>query len=124
MEEIRTLIVEDNLEFLEAVHRFLDTDSQVTVVGTVSWGEEAAAAVAKLNPDLVLMDLALPDVSGFEAMRQIKVQPVSPKVVVLTLHDTPTYRAVAESVGADGFISKADVYEGLLPVIHSLFAKR
>lgn len=120
MPHIRIFLVDDNLEFLEAATNFLKTDPQLEVVGQATSGHEALEQVGWLQPDLVLMDLTMPDMSGLEATRQLKSQPNAPRVAILTLHDNPEYRTRAEMVHADGFVPKSEVGTQLLPLIHAL----
>ena len=121
MIDIRTLLVDDNPEFLEAAKRFITSEEQLKIIGTALSGQEAIEKVKELNPDLVLMDLAMPDMNGLEATRQIKRQSSAPHVVILTLHDTPEYREASEAVGADGFVPKSDFGVQLLPLVKALF---
>jgi len=67
------------------------------------------------------MDVAMPGMNGLEATRQIKARPAAPRVVILTFYDNPEYRAVAQTVGADGFVTKSDFAAQLLPLIYALF---
>jgi DNA-binding NarL/FixJ family response regulator len=60
--------------------------------------------------------------NGLDATREIKSDPNAPRVIILTLHDNPEYRAAAKAVRADGFITKTEVDLQLLPLIHQLFA--
>lgn len=118
---LRVLLVDDSTEFLETAGRFLAADGRLTVVASVQSGEAAMEAVQILHPDLVLMDLAMPGIGGIEATRRIKQLPQPPCVVILTLYDNPEYRALARQVAADGFVSKADFAEQLLPLVFELF---
>src|SRR5438105_3576362 len=77
--------------------------------------------VAMLNPDLVLMDLAMPGMNGLETTRQIKARPAAPRVVIMTLYDVAEYRAAARDATADGFIAKSSIRSQLLPLLASLF---
>lgn len=121
MQLIRVLLVDDSLEFLDAAVRYLSSYPKLIVVGSSHTGLEALEQVKQLNPDLVLMDLALPGMSGLETTRLIKAHPDSPRVIILTLHDNPEYRTASESVNADGFLDKSDFGVELLPLIHALF---
>jgi DNA-binding NarL/FixJ family response regulator len=123
MKPICVLLVDDSSGFLEMAARFLSTDPRIVVVGHALSGHDALEQVARLNPDLVLMDLVMPGMNGLEATRLIKAQAGAPRVVILTLHDNPEYRAAAEAVGADGFVAKWEVGTQLEPLIHTLFAK-
>ncbi len=117
---LRILLVDDNRRFLEAVRRFLARES-FEIVGQCLSGATALEQVARLHPDLVLMDLAMPQMNGLEATRQIKACPYPPRVIMLTLHDNPAYLAEARAVGADGFVSKSEFGVQLLPLIKKLF---
>lgn len=116
----RILVVDDSPHFIESAGRFLSEELGVQVVGSALSGQEALEQVIQLKPDLVLMDVAMPNMDGFETTQQIKARPEPPLVIILTLYDTPKYRETAKRAGADGFIPKADFGEKLLPLIYSL----
>jgi DNA-binding NarL/FixJ family response regulator len=118
---IRVLLIDDNPKFIAAAAHFLATVPGVTVVGCALSGQEGLAQIANLQPDLVLIDVAMPKLSGLEATRQIKAQPNSPCVVILTMHDSREYRAAAEIVGAEGFITKSEFGDQLPTMIYTLF---
>ncbi len=118
---VRILLVDDNPEFLGAAVRFLAADPQIEIVGQALSARQAIAEVARLQPDLVLMDVAMPETNGFMATRQIKKRPKPPRVIVLTLYDNDEYRAQAQAAGADGFVAKSEFGTQLLPLIHTLY---
>jgi DNA-binding NarL/FixJ family response regulator len=122
MASLRILLVDDSPIFLEAAAGFLSADPWIASVGRSLSGREACAQILLTNPDLVLMDVAMADLNGLEVTRQIKAGPVSPRIVIVTLHDTPEYRMAAQAAGADGFIAKSELGTTLLPLIHTLFA--
>lgn len=117
---LRILLVDDNRRFLEAVRRFLARES-LEVVGHALSGAAALEQVAALQPDLVLMDMAMPHMDGLEAAWRIKATPNPPRIIMLTLHDNPAYAAKAKAMGADGFISKSEFGSQLIPLIQLLF---
>lgn len=118
---IRVLLIDDNPKFLTAAAHFLATIPRVEVVGCGLSGQEGVEQATCLQPDLILMDVAMPGMNGLEATRQIKAKPNAPYIVMLTMYDDPEYRAAAERVGADGFITKSEFGIQLLPLIHTLF---
>jgi len=120
---MRILLVDDSTEFLNVAERFLSAVPELKIVGRSDSGEEGIAMASELQPDLVLMDIAMPGMNGLEATRKIKEQPNPPLVVVLTLYDNPEYRSVAEEIHADGFVSKSEFGTRLLPLIQELSAR-
>jgi len=121
MTPVRVLLVDDNAEFLGSATHFMSEDSDIEIAGYALSGDEALKQVVRLVPDLVLMDLAMPGMSGLEATRQIKALPETPRVVILTLHDNAEYRAAAAAAGADGFVAKSEFCTALQPQIHDMF---
>ena len=121
MSIIRALLVDDYADFLESASQFLSTVPEIKVVGRASSGEEALQAVDRLHPDLVLMDLAMPGMSGLEATRRIKEQTGAPRVVIITLYNNQGYRVAAQAAGADGFMTKSEFGEDLVMLIRDLF---
>ena len=121
MQSLRVLLVDDNQAFLDMAARELATDARVQIVGHAQSAEEAFAQVQRAQPDLVLLDIALPGMNGLEATRQIKACLGAPRVVLVTIHDTPDYRAAGMAAGADGFIAKEEFDTQISPLIQALF---
>jgi len=119
---IRVLLVDDNPAFSRAARNFLISQPYLEVVGCAASGAEAMDLTAALKPDLILMDVVMPGMSGLEATRRIKRDAGAPKIIMLTLHTAVEYRASATAAGADGFITKDNLVADLPPLIHSLFA--
>lgn len=118
---IRMILVDDSPQFLESATHFLALHPSVEVVGCALSGAEALGLVARSHPDLALVDWNMPGMKGLELVLRLKARPGAPRVVILTLHDTPPYRAAATAAGVDGFVAKSDLGTQLLPVIHTLF---
>jgi glucose-1-phosphate adenylyltransferase len=116
----RILLVDDSPHFIESAERFLSEELGITVVGSALSGQDALEQISRLQPDLVLMDVAMPGMDGLETTQQIKAMPSPPRVIILTLYDTPKYREAAQQAGADGFVPKADFGEKLLPLIYAI----
>jgi len=125
MKKIRTLMVDDSPEFLQAASRFLCIDPAIEVIAQIRRGREVLAAIREHQPDVVLLDLAMPDLHGLEVMRQVREEiDEPPRIVILTLYDNPEYREQSTALGADGFIYKSDFGVELLPTIHQLIPNR
>jgi DNA-binding NarL/FixJ family response regulator len=120
MPPIRVLLVDDSREFIDAVMRFLSVDKHYKVIGHTLSGREAIDQIGQLKPDVVLLDLAMPDINGLEITRQDKTMPEAPYVILVTLYDNNEYRTAAKAAQADGYITKSDLGTQLLPLINSL----
>jgi DNA-binding NarL/FixJ family response regulator len=121
MTQVRVLMVDDSPDFLQAASKFLESDPCIQVIGTFHGAEEALAQLPCLEPDLVLIDLAMPGMNGLEATRHLKEQLVPPRVIILTMYDLEEYRSAAPQVQADGFVTKSEFGAALLPLIRSIF---
>jgi DNA-binding NarL/FixJ family response regulator len=121
MNPLRILLVDDSAEFLESAARLLMLHQELCIVGRAASGSAALEQVAVLNPDLVLMDLAMPGMNGLETTRQIKARSAAPRVVIMTLYDVAEYRAAARDATADGFIAKSSIRSQLMPMLAGLF---
>jgi DNA-binding NarL/FixJ family response regulator len=110
---IRVLLVDDQALVRDGFRMILELDDEIEVVGEAEDGKAALAAVAKLRPDLVLMDIRMPGLDGLETTRRLMLQPDPPKVLVLTTYDADEYVYDAMKAGASGFLLK-DVRKGQL----------
>src|SRR5438128_9284787 len=93
------LIVDDNAQFRALLRGIVAQEPSLHVVGEAEDGAEAIRLAQELQPDIVLLDLALPQVNGLEALRQIKAERPETKVIIVTVHDEDAYRRAAEDGG-------------------------
>lgn len=121
MGNLRLLLVDDNHEFVEQATQWLSGYQWIDIVGRAYSGQEALDEVTRLQPDLVLMDVSMPGMSGLETTRRIKQRLSAPRIVMLTLHDIPEYWKEAQAARADGFVSKPALHTDLLRAIECLF---
>jgi DNA-binding NarL/FixJ family response regulator len=118
------LIVDDNELFVSALEGLLDNDASVRVVARASNGRTATQLAASLRPDVVLMDLSMPQMDGFEATEKILADSPGTAVVVLTGSDDPADQERAHTAGAAGYVTKDRILVELLETIHSAAAER
>jgi DNA-binding NarL/FixJ family response regulator len=115
---VSVLLVDDNPGFLRIAAAFLSRryPTQISVVGTASTGAEAVQRAAELRPDAVLLDVGLGPENGLDLIPRLRGVP-GPVVVVLTVHDSPSYAAAAMAAGADGYVAKARMASELWPAL-------
>jgi DNA-binding NarL/FixJ family response regulator len=115
---LRVLVVDDHPAFRRALKSALRLVKDIEVAGEAGGGVEAAERALSEAPDLVLMDLSMPDLDGIEAMRLIhRTKPDLP-VVILTAHADPGLERAAREAGALGFLAKGTPLEDLVNVLH------
>lgn len=117
---IRVLIVDDHAVVREGSRQLLEQDEQLEVVGEAGTGEEAIRLASRLAPDVVLMDLALPDMTGVEAARHIRERAPDIKVVVLSAYDDQDYVVAAMDVGAAAYLLKTVRGKDVVDAIHAV----
>ena len=120
MGKIRVLIVDDHPVVLEGLHTMLSTDRNIEVVGEACDGAEAVAMVEEKEPNVVLMDIRMPNMDGVQATRRIKHQSPSTAVLVLTMYDTDAYVVDAVRAGASGYLLKDATGEMVLDTIRAV----
>lgn len=117
---LTVLLVDDNATFLATVNKTLGLLPHVQVVGQALNGAQALAMAQQLHPDLMLLDIVMPGMTGLEVAQTMQTCLRAPKVVFLTMHDNDAYRAEAKKLGALGLVGKANFVADLLPIILSL----
>ena len=116
----RILIADDSELIRRQVRRMVDSDPQIEVCAEAENGAEAVSKTRKYRPDLVLIDVFMPEVNGFDAVREIKKRVPDTPVVIFTSYDSDTIRNESEKAGADVVLLKAKGGVELLPTIHKL----
>jgi len=116
-EKIRVLIVDDIAETRENLRKLLQFEADVEVVGAARSGREAIQLAQETNPDVVLMDINMPDMDGIVATEQIRQKAPFMQVVILTVQNDPNYMRRALQVGARDFIVKPPMPDDLISAI-------
>lgn len=119
MQEITVLVVDDNAPFRDLLSRFIRTQRDIRMVGAVDDGGLAVSMNRELDPDVILMDLYMPTVDGFEATRRVKTEDPDVTVIALTAHRTSESERLSREAGADAFLLKAEASDHLLDLIRS-----
>ncbi len=121
MDKIKILIVDDNFRFIKSAVNFISLNDEMEVIGGAISGDIALGMIQENKPDLVLLDLALTNENGIGILKTIKTSPDHPKVVIVSIQDDIFYKNLSMESGADGYVSKSDFGEKIIPLIHCLF---
>lgn len=116
------LLVDDSADVREALRWALEAALDLTVVGAVGTGEEAMEQAAALHPEVVILDIELPDHSGYEVCRSLKKTLPAPAVLFLTIHTDLEARRRSREAGSDGFVEKGAGWPLLLAQVRDLLA--
>jgi DNA-binding NarL/FixJ family response regulator len=116
-QKIKVVIADDQRLFAEALEAILSTDGRISVVGRASDGEEAVAIVREHQPDVVLMDIAMPVLDGIAATEQIHGESPATRVIVLTGSAATEDISRARAAGAAGYVTKDQIAGDLVRAI-------
>ncbi len=120
---IRVLLVDDHAMLRAGFRTILDTQPDITVVGEAATGAEAVAQASTLRPDVITMDVQMPDMDGIEATRRIVADPqVGAAIAIVTTFDRDDYLYQALDAGASGFLLKNAGAEDLIAAVRALAA--
>ncbi|MBN2536561.1 MAG: response regulator transcription factor [Spirochaetales bacterium] len=122
MEKIRILLAEDHLIVREGIKELILREEDMEVVGEVSSGNEAVQVACSLNPDIVLMDIAMPGMNGIEATKRIKNSHPSINILVLTAYDNEEFILAIIEAKAAGYMLKNVSGQDLLNAIRAVYA--
>ncbi len=120
MSKIRVLLVDDHAIMRDGISALLDLQDDIEIVGEASEGKEAIEKARELVPDVVVMDISMPEMDGLEATRRIKRKNPSVKVLVLTQHDNREYILATIRSGSDGYLPKRALGSELVTAIRAV----
>lgn len=118
--KVRTLLVDDNRPFLILARHLLASFVEIEIVGEAYDGEQAVRLAEELKPNLIIMDLAMPNMGGLQATRLIKAQDAPPVIVIASHYDDAAHREFVAQVGAEGFINKRSYENDVIVIVRQL----
>ncbi|MFZ6029524.1 MAG: response regulator [Chloroflexota bacterium] len=120
MKKIRLLLVDDHAVVRTGLRMLLESQPNLSIVGEADTGQQAVQMAAQLQPDIVIMDITLPDTSGIEATRLLKRQMPHTAVIALTIHEDEQYFFKMLQAGASAYVPKRAAPEDLIAAIASV----
>jgi len=120
MSNIRVLLAEDHTIVREGLRLLLSSQPDITVVAEVNNGHQAVAAVREKHPDIVIMDISMPDMGGLEATRIIHREHPDVRVLILTMHESDEYFFQALDAGAAGYLVKKAATDDLVSGVRAV----
>ena len=118
----RVLLADDHVHFLESVSRLLAADFDI--VGTAANGRQALDLAKRLRPDVVVLDISMPDLNGFQTLAQLRREGLETRAVFLTMHEDDEFVAAAVKAGADAYVLKSHIHPDLITAIGHAHAGR
>lgn len=116
---IRILVADDQPTILEMVKKILKAHHGFEVVGEARDGQHAVSMAESLKPDVIVINVTMPKMSGFEAARRIRIQVPDSAIVILSSHKDQQFIEEARKAGANGYVEKSDADEQLIRAIES-----
>jgi len=120
--KLRIVLADDHTILREGLRALLSADPNFDIVGEAEDGRKAVRCVEKLEPNLLLMDLSMPRMSGMDAVSEIKKRFPKTKIIALTVHKTEEYLLTTLQAGADGYVLKDATHDELVMAIHNVMA--
>ncbi|RKD33152.1 response regulator [Thermohalobacter berrensis] len=120
--KITVLIADDHSLVREGLEQILSLEKDIEVIGQASNGNEAIEKTLELKPDLVLLDINMPELNGIETLRRLKDMGIDSKIVMLTIHDDREYLFETVNIGADGYVLKDSDSDSLVKAIKDVYS--
>lgn len=122
--ETRILIADDHAVVREGLRAIVSSHAGWTVCAEAATGREAVMAASELRPDVVILDVAMPEMNGLEAARQIRHDLPNVKILILTMYDTEELAKEFAEAGADAYVLKGDTGRALVDVLDTVLGSR
>ena len=120
---MRVVLADDSGLILERLQEMIASYSQTEIVGSLQNGTDTLDALRTLKPDLAIVDIKMPGLSGLEVLNAIKKENNDIKIIILTFYSSDHYRQIAIQSGADYFFNKVDDFDKLSMVVAGMVMK-
>jgi two-component system nitrate/nitrite response regulator NarL len=117
---IRVVLADDHVFVRDGIKSLLENEANIEVVGEATDGVEALKIIESLNPDLLILDIRMPNLNGIEVVENLRNHNKSLKIVMLSMHESEEYVLKSIKAGADGYLLKGSSKEEFLKAIHTV----
>ena len=121
MKTIKVAIADDHAIVRDGIKQLLETESYIDIVGEASNGKEAIQVVEKYQPDILIMDISMPEMTGIEATKALQKADISTKIMILSMYDKEEYVLKAVNLGAHGYLLKDTSKDKFIKAINTIF---
>jgi two-component system response regulator DesR len=121
--DMRVLLADDSGLILERLTEMLNMYKKVEIVGSLKNGTDTLEALRALKPDLAIVDLKMPGLSGLEVIHEIRKEDKAVKIIILTFYSSDYYRKISINAGADYFFNKVDDFDEVSMVVAGMLWK-
>lgn len=121
MKRIRVLLADDHPVVRDGIRTLIESDPQITVVGEAGGGREAIELIQQLQPDILLLDMEMPDMGGVEVTRRLRASGTAVRILALSAYDDAQYVRGLLGQGAAGYLTKDEAPEFILEAIHGVW---
>ncbi|RYJ41047.1 Two component LuxR family transcriptional regulator [Flavobacterium anhuiense] len=119
---IRVVLADDHVFVRDGIKSLLENEANIEVVGEAIDGADALEIVAATNPDLLIVDIRMPNLTGIEVVEKLRNEKNSVKIIMLSMHESEEYVLKSIKAGADGYLLKGSSKEEFLKALHSVSA--
>lgn len=120
---MKVLLADDSELILERLKEMLSSYKMIDIVGSLKNGTDTLDALRTLKPDLAIVDIKMPGLSGLEVLQKIRKEDTTIKIIILTFYSSDYYRHIALKSGADYFFNKVDEFQEVALVVAGLLLK-
>jgi len=122
--KVTILLADDHTIVRQGLHSMLSKNAEFDVVGEAKTGVEAIQLARELSPDIIIMDIGMPEMNGIEATRQILEENPDTKVIALSMHNDKNFVAQMLKAGASGYLLKDSIFQNLIVAIRSVLENK
>nr|WP_315156420.1 response regulator transcription factor [uncultured Flavobacterium sp.] len=119
-DKIRVVLADDHVFVRDGIKSLLENEVNITVVGEATDGLEALTLIDELKPDLLILDIRMPNMTGIEVVEQLRSKSNFVKIVMLSMHESEEYVLKSIQAGADGYLLKGSSKEEFLKAVHTV----